>query len=587
MGSRFDNIKKNTSAADMVFFILFVCSACYSLFLAPYGWTGSDEAYYILQPFRFTQGDSFFVDDWNNGQLFSLVILPLMKLHLQFAPSTDGIILSFRYYYVAIAALVSLLIYLRTRSISKLGALFAAMMLLLYSPLSVRNLSYNSIGLMSLALCCVLAFTAGRRAFLDLYLAGICLAATVLCCPFVVAHYVIYALFVLILSISRKRSGRLAEYFPCYAFSPKGLLAVTLGCGTLFIYFCFAVLHGSSLAGIVENFHYLFLDPEHVPTSIFWLAKNVIYCSITSSPIALECAACCGLVALAILFDKKRIAHRAVYLFLGALLSLVYCLPYVNSNICNELMLPINILGLCAYVLSENRQKKIFRLVFVPGLIYAICMHHASSLRYQALCHGFAICAIASAFFIVNIIQELRRESRHSSKALLPVLCFALSLLLPAQLAAEAYGRATNFFHDTAFETLDTKLDRGAQLGLITSSEHARDYYAIYDDTEFIRNADGEYVTYVCDKTWPPLSDAKRSAIDSVWTNYDKPEASAKLLREYLIAHPEKHPEYIYVTKTLTYTYQDDIDGMVIVDIINIENKPVTETETGYVIHMK
>ena len=74
MGSRFDNIKKNTSAADMVFFILFVCSVCHSLFLAPYGWTGSDEAYYILQPFRFTQGDSFFVDDWNNGQLFSLVI---------------------------------------------------------------------------------------------------------------------------------------------------------------------------------------------------------------------------------------------------------------------------------------------------------------------------------------------------------------------------------------------------------------------------------------------------------------------------------------------------------------------------------
>ena len=581
------NMKKGFHKTDIIFLFLFCCVALFSWWLAPYGWTGSDEAYYILQPFRFTQGDKFFVDDWNNGQLFSLVILPLMHLHLKLAPSTDGIILSFRYYYVIVSALVSLVIYLRGRRVSKPAALFAALMLMLYSPLSVRNFSYNSMGLMSLALCCVLAFTADKHAFLDLCFSGICLAATVLCCPFTVVHYVIYALFVLILSISKTRRGKLADLFPCYAFTPKALFAVTLGCGIFFIYFCIAVLKDSSLAGIIENFHYLFLDPEHKPTSLFWLAKNVIYCTITSSRIALECAVLGGIVAVLILFDKKRIAHRKFYLAAAAILSLVYCLPFISSNICNELMLPINILGLCAYVLTENRQKKIFRLVFVPGLIYAICMHHASSLRYQGLCHGFAICAIASVFFIVNVIRELAAESNSGSKLLLNrALCLFLSLFLPAQLGIETLGRATNYFHDTGFVTLDTRLDRGAQLGLITSYEHAQEYYAIYDDTEFIRSSEGEYVSYVCDKTWPPLSDSKRNAIDSVWTNYDKPEASAKLLREYLLAHPEKRPEYIYVTKTLTYTYQDDIDGMVIVDIINIENRPVEETETGYVIKM-
>ena len=33
-------------------------------------------------------------------------------------------------------------------------------------------------------------------------------------------------------------------------------------------------------------------------------------------------------------------------------------------------------------------------------------------------------------------------------------------------------------------------------------------------------------------------------------------------------------------------TYQDDIDGMVIVDILNIENRPVEKTATGYIIKM-
>lgn len=101
-------MKKGFHKTDIIFLFLFCCVALFSWWLAPYGWTGSDEAYYILQPFRFTQGDKFFVDDWNNGQLFSLVILPLMHLHLKLAPSTDGIILSFRYYYVIVSALVSL-----------------------------------------------------------------------------------------------------------------------------------------------------------------------------------------------------------------------------------------------------------------------------------------------------------------------------------------------------------------------------------------------------------------------------------------------------------------------------------------------
>ena len=587
MNSSLSGTKKNIVAADVLFLALFACSVLYSLFLAPYGWVGSDEAYYIAQPYRFVLGDRFFVDDWNNAQLFSLLMLPLMKLHLSLAPSTEGIVLSFRYYYVAVAALASLVIYLRTRRLSKWGALFAAMILLLYSPLSVRNLSYNSMGLISLAMACVLAFTAGKRPFAELYLAGVFLAALVLCCPFAVAHYIIYALFILLLSISRRRKRKLSDAFPCYAFTPRALLAVTLGCGTLFLFFCVAVFSRASLPEVLENIPYLFLDPEHQATSLFWLAKNVIYCSITSSAIAFECIAGCCVLALLVLIDKKRLAHRKLWLFAAAGLSIIYCLPYVNNNICNELMLPINILGLAAYVLSEKRQKSIFRLLFVPGLIYAICMHHASSLRYQALCHGFAICALASAFFIVNIIGELISELRGSTRSPFgAALCILLSLVLPAQLGIELHSRASNYFHDSAFSTLDTKLERGVQKGHITSAAHAEEYYALLDDLEPIRRAEGEYVMYVCDKSWPPLGDSKRSAIDSVWTNYDKPESSAKLLREYILAHPEKRPEYIYVTKTLTYTYQDDIDGMVIVDIINIENRPVTETETGYVIKM-
>ena len=92
-----DNTKKGFHKTDIIFLFLFCCVALFSWWLAPYGWTGSDEAFYIAEPYRFVQGDVFFVDDWNCGQLFAFLLIPLMKLHLSLAESTDGIILAFRY----------------------------------------------------------------------------------------------------------------------------------------------------------------------------------------------------------------------------------------------------------------------------------------------------------------------------------------------------------------------------------------------------------------------------------------------------------------------------------------------------------
>lgn len=578
--------EKGFRKTDIIFLFLFCCAALFSWWLAPYGWTGSDEAFYIVEPYRFVQGDGFFVDDWNCGQLFAFLLIPLMKLHLSLFPSTDGIILYFRYYYVVVSALFAAIIYFRGRRISAPGALFSALFFMLYSPLSVRNFSYNAMGLMCLSTACIVAVTIDRHPFRDMYLAGILLAALVLCCPFAVGIYIIYSLFVFVLYLCEGKWKKTKSIFPCFAFTGRAWLTLTMGCGTMFIIFCIFVLSRNGLGDVVRFFPRLFMDPEHKMPSVIWLIKNLVYCTITSSKTALRTLLLCGIIALAIMLDRKRLAHRKVYLFLAGLMTVLYCMPFVNNNLVNELMLPINILGLAAYFLAEKPQKSIFRLTFVPGLIYAVCMHHSSSLRYLALCNGFALCSLASAFFIVNIVSELAAEYNISKKKLSLVMCLLFAVFLPAQLLLQLNGRCTSFFHDTDFSTLDTKIEQGVQKGLITSEEHAEDYLSLLEDTEFIRNAEGEYVLYVADTVWLPLGDAKLSANNSLWTNYDKPEPSAKMLREYLLAHPQKRPEYIYVTKTLTYTYQDDIDGMVIVDIINIENRPVTETETGYVIKM-
>ena len=84
-------------------------------------------------------------------------------------------------------------------------ALFAALFLFVYSPLGIRNMSYNVMGLMSLALVCVLMLTAEKHPAADMYFAGVFVAVLVLNCPFAVAIYIIYALAVLVLTLMRKR----------------------------------------------------------------------------------------------------------------------------------------------------------------------------------------------------------------------------------------------------------------------------------------------------------------------------------------------------------------------------------------------
>ena len=159
------------------------------------------------------------------------------------------------------------------------------------------------------------------------------------------------------------------------------------------------------------------------------------------------------------------------------------------------------------FFLSKNRPNKVFFLVFVPGLIYAICMHHSSSLRYLALCNGFALCSIASAFFICNIIKELHAESKVKNTFFPLFVAIVLACLMLTQICAEFHARSVNFFHDDNPNMLNTRIEIGVQRGLITSEKHAGEYMLLYHDTENIRKADGKYVLYVGDTVWLPLGD--------------------------------------------------------------------------------
>ena len=65
-----------------------------------YGFNKNDEIFYISTVYRFFQGDGMLVDEWNNVQLFAFVTYPLYGLARLFCHGNDGIVLTFRIFYL-------------------------------------------------------------------------------------------------------------------------------------------------------------------------------------------------------------------------------------------------------------------------------------------------------------------------------------------------------------------------------------------------------------------------------------------------------------------------------------------------------
>lgn len=62
-----------------------VCPVCVE---TVFGFNKNDEIFYISTVYRFFQGDAMLVDEWNNVQLFALLIYPFLQ--------SDSVISSFQ-----------------------------------------------------------------------------------------------------------------------------------------------------------------------------------------------------------------------------------------------------------------------------------------------------------------------------------------------------------------------------------------------------------------------------------------------------------------------------------------------------------
>ena len=578
---------KTIKYCDIAFLLCFAAGLCFLIWRAPFGFADSDEAFYLTVPYRLTMGDALIADEWHVSQLAGFLLLPAMRLYLLFSSGTEGMLLFFRYLCVAAQGLSALFVYLRLRRLSPWGGLFAALTLLLYVPFNISALSYNSMGILLMGSACVVLATAEEHMRRDMLLAGLLFAGAVLCCPHLVLLYAPYSALMLGLLLRRRHGGKTVGEKSVFDFD--SWLFFSLGAAALALVFLLFLLSRADIRTLVNSVLVIFIDPEHSDTTFFTKLFSYFESLFIVHDLALPALCACGVLLAAVLFDKEsRGCRRSLYVLAAAAVCAVYYAPFLFEGLSplylipeftapryvNFIMFPFNILGLFAYLLSRERQRKLFATVYIPGLVYSFCVHLSSNQLFYNIASVAAVSLLASVVFIVRLISELSAQGRRGK-----LLSLLLSVFIVAQLAAQVCFRA-DFVYEEAEQPskLTHTVSYGPEKGVRTTEEKAETlYYDIYEATQSIREKRDGKVLYYSERTWLYLADSKASAAYSAWLSFLNPDHSLTRLLYYWSTRPAQQADYIFVSK-------DFENAAEYAAALNLRGLPVTETPLGYII---
>ena len=514
--------------------LLFLLCLALCIWKLPRGTAITDEALYLTIPYRFLQGDTPLLHEWHVTQLAGLLLLPLLRLRLLITGSTEGILLAFRGIYLLLHGLTALYICARLRRFSRPGALFAALMFLVYSPMNIATLSYNSMGIDLLAIVFVtLACCRGKT--WEAILCGLCFAGAVLCNPYFFLLYPLYTLAVLCLS--RRRAA------PC--LSGRFWLRFTAAATLLALLAAWRILRHAELSLLRETIPAILSGDtaEHPARSLPGILYGV-WASFHKNALFVPTLAVSALMCLCIFPDKRRSEHAPLYLTIAALLSIAYALwfrVYANT-VMNYYMFPVNIVGFFAWLLSERRRNGLFFLVWLPGLLCWFCSAAASNLGFLNIASLSTLNMLASVCFVFDALEPLRKRR---GRARLSAALLLLSVLVPFALLLEC--KACTVYPMRPVSASSERIEHGALRGLYAEPEEKTAYEDAWEAVAPVREEAAGHVAYLTDTPGLYLSDSKRCGAFSAWFPGVSVRDNLPRLLEYWELFPDRVPERIVV----------------------------------------
>lgn len=541
--------KKSQRLTDMIFLIGLLAAIAFMLWKSPYGYGAYDEPFYLSIPHRLVKGDGLLTKEWNFGQLSAFLLWPLMKLYLAFSRGTEGIVLAFRYIYIAVQCCAALYLYLRVRK-KRLGWL-AVLLFLIFCPYDIMALSYNTMGIDFILLTGILLACGGKKPGWEMPAAGLFFAAAVLCNPFLIGIYAVYTICAAGGEIRKKKRGEQDITGRAEAvFTVKSWASFTAGAVFLAVLFLAAVLSRSEINEIIRSIPLILQDPEHTSRSLPYIIK--VYLGEFYKTYGWYALSWPVLAVLSWIFRKNDAAGKGIFALSAGLAVLCMCslLPEVQNSY-NFLMVPLSSVGLCAYLMTRRRDKSIFLFVYVLGILYSFFANYASNQGMHAIAMTAAVTNFASVLMIGRYAEQ---ELEGKNKALPIAACI---LLLIVQTGVQAYAKSVHAFWEDGISSLDARVAEGPLKGVVTSREKAGAYAERLADIRPYAEKDEGVILFVTRDTWCYLYADMDYGTFSPYISGSE-EAAAERWRAYYEVNPDKIPDYIYIPKDTEW----DIAGM-------------------------
>lgn len=562
------NKLKKTSLWELLFGLVFVALCGFLFRRLPYGAAMDDEAFYLTVPWQLLQGSAPVLHQWNTAQLFGLLLCPLLRLYLLLNPSAEGIFLHFRALYLLLHALVSLLLWLRLRNRDRLGAAAVSLIYLQFVFRGLPCLSYNTMGVGLLLIAGLTLGLSPGKAW-EYLTAGLAFAGAVLCCPYLAVLWPLYGLAALFLAV-RKKAGVWDG-----VFALRSWLLFTAGCAVLAALFFLRMARYGDLRLLPGLLPMLFEeDPNHLTGALDFLRAFYTDFSTRSrffKPILLGSA----LLTAAILLDRGREKRRWLYLLAAVGLSFLWALPYLlmyRSQ--NAAIFPLSILGFFAFLLCRKKESRLFAFLYLPGVVYWVCIDMASDLGFSSIAGASAVNMPLCVLSLVQLLRELwedrsgQRPLRRAAAALSGLLACALTAAL---VLTSLYATHSTDANGPERWKDDTVIACGAARGLIAHDDEAAEYTAEYAALAPLREIPEGNVLYLARNSLRFLEDPKRCVSNNLWFAYSGPERAFSQLETYWALFPDRRPDFVYLTNKLTETGYLEIFSPL----------PHTETDVG------
>ncbi len=535
---------------DILFAVLIIAGIIFYIWKAQFGFGGYDDAFYLTVPHRLLKGDALFVDEWHLSQMSGVLQLPFVWLYTTIAGSTAGIIYAMRIFYVVIHCAACVLIYTRLRKYGVLAAIGTALYFI-FTPYDIMALSYNTMGLGLVTLTGVLIATANYKKKLQIIFSGVCFAGAVLCCPYLAAAYILYAVCMAVHIIMKNSKAKFV--LKSEMFSLRTFLFFTLGVGIPAVLFlAIFILPKAGFSGVFENLPYMLKDPEH--SNVSFISKFPKYFeSIFNCHQFFKFAVFAyAIMMIVLIFDRKRKLHRSLYLLVTigiVIYTYVLFLENLHSTTYNSIMFPMIFIGITSYILCDKKPREMFASLFILGIIYSICVHVQSNQYFYIIAVALASSNVASYIFLSQLLREMKENPDNITYAVwLKRLSFVLvAFMIFLQGAFQLGAKSRHVFWEGEPDTLTAKIEQGPASGIYTNDGNADKYNRLYKDiTEAYGNKEKANLLVLSQNTWLYLAADMDYGTFSAWLSGENSNA-LKRLEDYYTINPDKKPKYIFV----------------------------------------